>query len=458
MLIKHKLRNTFIIKTILAQDLRTTQALKQISYSFAYKAISIGVGLAYVPLLLHYLNSEKYGVWLTLTSILGWFSFFDIGLGNGLRNKLSEAIAKNNYSLGRKYVSTTYALLIIIFGVLLIVFHVINPFLKWSSILNTTRIDTNDLYLLTSVVFSFFLIRFIVQLISIVYFADQKPSITNVITTLGQIVSFIIVWFLVKFSQNQDLVLLGSIISAVPVFIFIGVSIIAFSNKYKYLAPNIRQIDFTYTKDLLNVGFKFFFLQICYIIVFSTSNFFIAQLYGPDEVAIYNVAYKYFQIPVMVYSIILSPLWSSVTNAYVLKDYKWLKKTIKQANIVSIIFSFGVIVMQVISQWVFKLWVGNKVIVPVDLCIMLSVFTIIQIFLSPYSHFINGTGILKLTTSLTAFGIVLYIVLIFVFGNIFSNSSGVVLAIIFTSLIGAIIQPWQTHKILQLKAKGIWIK
>ena len=37
---------------------------------------------------------------LTLSSIIGWFAFFDIGFGNGLRNKFAEAIAKGDHQLG----------------------------------------------------------------------------------------------------------------------------------------------------------------------------------------------------------------------------------------------------------------------------------------------------------------------------------------------------------------------
>ena len=112
---------------------RSAKAGKQIIYSFVLQSIGIITSLLYVPLLLNYLTHEKYGIWLTLTSILGWFSFFDIGLGNGLRNKLAEAFASGNISLGRKYVSTTYAILIAIFSTILFVFHISNFFLNWNS-------------------------------------------------------------------------------------------------------------------------------------------------------------------------------------------------------------------------------------------------------------------------------------------------------------------------------------
>jgi hypothetical protein len=60
--------------------------------------------------------------------------------------------------------------------------------------------------------------------------------------------------------------------------------------------------------------------------------------------------------------------------------------------------------------------------------------------------------------SLTFVGIVIYLFLIYFFSNIFTDSTGIVMAIIGTSLIGSIVQPLQTHKILNGTASGIWDK
>lgn len=447
-----------LIKQLLIKEGRTSKAVKHILYSFILKGLSIVIGFLYVPLLLDYLTQEKYGIWLTLTSIIGWFSFFNIGLGNGLRNKLAESFARGNNNLGQIYISTTYAILISIFSVVLFIFHLCNFFLNWNSILNTQSVDNNELYILTSIVFSFFIIRFVFQLIEVVYFADQRPSMGNVIATLGNVFSFILVLIVIHSTVKGNLILLGSIISAIPVIVLIVITFLAFNGKYKLIKPSIKKIDFKQSKGLMNLGFKFFFMQITSIIMFSTSSFFIAQFYGPEEVVVYNIAFKLFQMPYMVFSIVLSPIWSAVTDAYVKSDHVWLTKTLKRLNILSFLFSLGVIFLLLISKWIFKVWIGNKVIIPLDLLITMAIYTIIRIWNSPYSVFINGFGKIKLTTSLTFMSIIIYFVLIFSLSAIFRNSTGVLLAVIGASLVGVITQPWQANKILNGKAKGIWNK
>jgi len=120
-----------LIKNFFTQgNERSINAKKNIVFIAMLKGFSIAISLFLVPVTIHYVNPTRYGIWLTLSSIVGWFNFFDIGLGNGLRNKFAEAVASGKTELARTYVSTTYAILIIIIAIVLFIFFCINPFLK----------------------------------------------------------------------------------------------------------------------------------------------------------------------------------------------------------------------------------------------------------------------------------------------------------------------------------------
>jgi len=437
---------------------RTAKASRQIVYSFFLQGIGIAVSLIYVPLLLNYLSQEKYGIWLTLSSILSWFSFFNIGLGYGMRNKLTEANAKGDTVLGRKYVSTTYATLICIFSAVLLVFHIINPFVNWNTVLNTKTISGYDLYLLTSVVFTFFIIRFIVQLIGIIYIADHKSSINNFITAASNLLSLAAILVLMKYTAQGNLALLGSIITIMPVLLFIFLSIYAFNNQYRHLKPSIKFIDFKLNKGVTSLGAKFFLLQIMGIVLYSTSSIFISQLYGPKEVVVYNLAFKYFQLPTIVNSIIMAPLWSAVTDAYVKDDFEWLKKTMSRLKFLTLGFFAVIIVMIFVSNYVFKLWIGDKIQVPMHLTLLMALYNAMAIYLAPYSFFINGTGKLKLTILYSIVGVILYFISIYIFGNYFTDSSGVLIAVLIPYVLSVVIQPCQSKRILAKKATGILLE
>ena len=143
-------------KNILKGDSRTVKAKKNIIVSVLLKGIDSIVYLLLVPVTLGYLNQYEYGIWLTLNSILMWINSFDIGLGNGMRNKLAIAIAKDDRNLGRIYVSTTFYMLIMLMGALIVIGTICEPFIDWYGILGTTSSMVPHLNKIVYVAFTIF--------------------------------------------------------------------------------------------------------------------------------------------------------------------------------------------------------------------------------------------------------------------------------------------------------------
>lgn len=101
----------YLKKKLLSGSERTVLIKKNILASSMLRVISIVISLMVVPVTINYVNSEQYGIWLTLSSIIAWLSYFDFGFAHGFRNRFAEAVAKGEHVLARKYVSTTYAVL-----------------------------------------------------------------------------------------------------------------------------------------------------------------------------------------------------------------------------------------------------------------------------------------------------------------------------------------------------------
>ena len=109
---------------------------KNIIASLLIKGCSIIVSLLLVPLTLDYVSSEMYGIWLTLSSIMLWLNFFDVGFTLGLKNRLAEAIAIKDWNRGKALVSTTYFMMVVIFVPLCLLLELLIPHLNWASFLN----------------------------------------------------------------------------------------------------------------------------------------------------------------------------------------------------------------------------------------------------------------------------------------------------------------------------------
>ena len=375
-------------------DKRTKKAAKNILASILFKGGSILTSLILVPLTLSYLNSYEYGVWLTLSSILSWIYILDIGLGNGLRNKLTEALALNNLQLAKIYVSTTfYALTFLIFFIY-VLFLVIDQWIDWNIILNVDPNKVQNLNSIVVIVFAFFCVSFILKTIGNIYMAYQQPAVNDLLLLLGNIISLVLIYICTLFIPGS-LEKVAILFSAAPVIVFLFAVPITFL-KYKEIRPSFVFVQPKCLKQLMSLGGQFFIIQISCLIIFMTSNIIISQLFGPEQVTPYNIAFKYFSVMNIGFTIVLSPLWSAVTEAYTMKDMDWIRDIVKKTILIWGLFVILTVVMLILSATVYRLWVGDNVSIPIGLSIVCGVYVTISNWNNIFAYMLNGLGKIRL--------------------------------------------------------------
>lgn len=105
-----------IVKRFLGSDLRTKKVSKNIVVMGILQVINILISFMLVPIVMDFVSPEQYGIWLTISSMVAWLSILDVGLGAGMKNRLTEALAKKDMRLAKEYVSTTYISLTCLVG------------------------------------------------------------------------------------------------------------------------------------------------------------------------------------------------------------------------------------------------------------------------------------------------------------------------------------------------------
>ncbi len=437
---------------------RSVKARKNILISFFIKGISIVIGFIFVPLLINYLGTVEYGIWITLTSIIAWVSYFDIGLGNGLRNRFAESLARQEYDLAKIYVSTTYAALSLTFGIFFLIFLVVSPLIDWAMVLNAPEEMAAELDILIKITVGFFLLRFILKLINIIITADQRPAISNTFEPLGNAVSLIGILLLLHFTQ-PSLINLGLVLGVAPVVVLLLVTIYFFNKEYKIYKPSFRFVNFHYFKDLAGIGFQFFIIQVTIVIILSTNNIIITQIVGPEAVTSYNVAFRYFGMISMGFAIVANTYWSAFTEAYIKNDIPWIRKITKALINMFIGIVAALVLMLVFSEEFYKLWVGNKVQVPFMLSLYCALFVLISVWVSIFTYFINGTGKIKVQLYTTVISAIISIPISIILATTLKmGASGVVLGSCLAYIPLAIISPIQYRKIITKKDNGLWGK
>ncbi|MDP4208358.1 MAG: oligosaccharide flippase family protein [Bacteroidota bacterium] len=437
---------------------RTVRLKLNIIGSFLIKFFGLVVSYLLVPICLNYLDKSRYGIWLTITSFLTWFSFFEIGMGAGLQNKLSEAFSLKKYKLARIYVSTTYLLLTLIIFVVALIFFATQPLMNWSKILNAPPEMAEELKNVAMLVFGFFFLQFILRLINTILNADQKSALANFNGPFSSFVALIFIYILTKVAPPSLLLLAGA-------FCISQIIVLLIANGYyfKKLYWNIRPSFFfyrkKYVKKLIGLGVNFFLIQMSALVIFQTTNILIAQYFGPTEVTQYNIAYKLFSTIFIIFQIVTLPLWPAFTEAWVKNDVDWIRATVRRIYKLWIKLTFLTVFLLVFSGIIYKLWVGNKVIIPFELSLSIALYFLLFSFGSIYNMFINGISKLRVQALSLLIGAILFIPLTILFVRVFKTGVvGLILSMIISNFYSYTIAPIQYFKLIKGTAKGIWTK
>ena len=389
---------------------RTRKARKNIIVSLLLKGASMVISFVLIPMTIGYLSPYEYGVWLTLSSLLHWIDFMDIGLGNGLRNKLSESLAANNIQLSKSYVSTAFFSLAAIITVFYVLFVVLCSFVDWYSLLNVSPRIVANLKAIVLIVTGMMCLNFVLKNITYVYFAKQVALINNLVVFAGQLFSFASIWILMQTTEGA-LWKVATIYSSAPVIILLLLYPYTFFVKYKELNPSLSFFKKAYLKDLLGLGVGFFFLKIGGLLIFTSSNFIISKVLSPEDVTPYSICQKYYSIITMIFTIIVTPMWSASTEAYVRNDTKWLRNAANKMFYICLLLLFCTAIMTVFNQIAYKIWLKDAVIVPMSINIIFAIYVTIVNVSTCYSHFLFGMGKLRLQIYSTVFSGILFIVI-----------------------------------------------
>lgn len=426
--------------------------------SFIIKGASMLTTLLLVPLTLNMLNSEKYGIWITIYSIVNWFGIMDIGLGNGFRNKFAETVALNNISSAKKYISTLYtSTFLISFGSLLI-YSVIHLFINWEKILNIPNNFDEDISVIILIIFTLFSFQFVFKNISTILLSLQKTALSNAIFFFSQLLSLIVIFFLGK-SGLANLKTISIAFMLSPILVNGISSLLLFRKNLNIFLPKKIKIDKQSFINMMNLGVKFFIIQITVIAMFSAGNIIISQLFGPSKVTPYNITNQLFNYGLGVFSIITAPFWSAYTEAITKNDYSWIKNSINKLNKIWILFTVVIIIILLFSPLIFKIWIGNSVQIPFSLSLSFAVYVILLSWTSIYAQFLNGTGKIKIQLYISVIQMITNIPLaIFLAKFLNLGTVGIIMATNINLMLSAIILPLQTNKITNQQANGIWNK
>lgn len=435
------------------QDPRTRKIRLNIIGLSALKGYSIAISFILIPLTLSLLDNLRYGIWITVFNLLSWISLFDIGAGNGLRNRFTESLAKNDSNLAKEYVSTSYFFMTAICMGLIIVTSAFSRFIPWHRMFNIEISHENEIQNLMIITICITCIHFVLKLLGSLLLASHRAFWADTIPALSNTVIILALLFFKKYFHG-NLILIGVLYTLIPVLIYIIFHIAFFSKTFYSYLPSVKFIKKNRINSLFNLGMQFFFIQIAGLIIFQSDALIIANQLSPSEVTRYNILFKYFSVIPIIYGVIAVPLWSGYAEAYTLKDFAWIQRTLKTQMKIFILFVIGVVILVLLNKQLISIWLQREMPIDSVMLIGMAIYSIISVWNGIFSALLGGMSKVRLISLLTTISALANIPLSLFLIKVFNNSSGGV--IIATSLcigVTAVIEPIQAYYLLYAKNK-----
>ena len=369
---------------------KTDKAQKSGIINMFLKPISMFLSLVYTPMLLHYLGDEKYGLWVTVLSIINWVNYFDVGIGNGMRHLLAKELADDEKEKAAKTVSTSYIVLTLISMVLLLCLIILTGLANWGKIFSTS-VEMRPTLIIS---FVFICVNFVLSLNTTILYAlqlSERVALNNCMVQCINVAGLL----LISQCSRENLVYIAILFGASTMIVHTINSIRVF-RKFNFLLPRKTNFRKSEIRGITGIGIKFFVIQIMCLMMFTVDNLLISHFWGASEVTPFSITNKVFNTAYTVLAAFLVPFWSRSTVAFEKKDINWIRKSLRSASIMCGLFVIGYVMLSFLFKPLVTVWMRKELNIPDGLIVVMAIYYSLYSALGVECQFINGSGRINL--------------------------------------------------------------
>ncbi|EOO8430245.1 O157 family O-antigen flippase, partial [Escherichia coli] len=362
--------------------------------SLISKILSLLSLILTVSLTLPYLGQERFGVWMTITSLGAALTFLDLGIGNALTNRIAHSFACGKNLKMSRQISGGLTLLAGLSFVITAICYITSGMIDWQLVIKGIN---ENVYAELQHSIKVFVIIFGLGIYSNgvqkVYMGIQKAYISNIVNAIFILLSIITLVISSKLHAGLPVLIVSTLGIQYISGIYLTINLII-KRLIKFTKVNIhakREAPYL----ILN-GFFFFILQLGTLATWSGDNFIISITLGVTYVAVFSITQRLFQISTVPLTIYNIPLWAAYADAHARNDTQFIKKTLRTSlKIVGISSFLLAFILVVFGSEVVNIWTEGKIQVPRTFIIAYALWSVIDAFSNTFASFLNGLNIVK---------------------------------------------------------------
>lgn len=358
------------------------------------KVVVLITAIVSVPLTYRYLGTERYGLWMTITSCVLFMGFADFGIGNGLTASIAAADGLDDRGEARRKVSSGFFLLMLIALVLGLVLAACYPMIPWASLYGTkTALAATEAGPASVVLILCTAVSMPIGTVLRIQLGYQEGYVGDLWNALGNLLA--LGGVLVATHSRGSLPMLVCAVTGIPVLTTTVNCLTQFYYVRPWLRPSLRLFDAKAAWHLGAVG-SLFFVQQCFgLIYYVSDNIVISRVMGAAHVAEYAVMQRIFSIG-LVAQYFMAPLWPAIGEAVVRRDLSWARTIVIRA----IAFSVGTgmvcgTIMLFLSRYLMKRWSGVDLGTMDSMRIGFAIWVVLVGYLAAMNAILNQPGVMR---------------------------------------------------------------
>lgn len=377
-------------------NMRFKNVFINLGSSYAHIVFSVLMNIMYIPIALHYLGAERYGIWIVLQTFVSFLTIANFGIPTAVTNLMAQS---NNYEeKGGLFLKGFKILSIVCFTLLLLgILFFFGAFTYTSWFENFTY----EIRLSSIILIVFFILRIPFQISNAVFISDNKVYLSKIFEFLTIFINFVSLLTLIYFKQN---LIFLSILS--------GASLLLLNIASFIFAAKIAKIDnifkFENTIEALTIykpGISLFAAGMGSLIVWNTDNIIVSRYLDYQAVSVYSTSFRLFSFSFMAFGLFFGVIIPYYGRYFSEKNWKKLQGLFN-FNIILIPF-IGVCVW--LMGWLFAkdiifLWLGDyKLYGGSLLYFFLGAYGLVFAYVCVMSNLLTTLNLLKGLIYLTVF-------------------------------------------------------
>jgi O-antigen/teichoic acid export membrane protein len=359
----------------------------------ASRGVALTTTVLSVQWSLAYLGAERYGMWMTISSIIAVLAFADLGVGSSLVNAIAAAEGRGDRDAIRAAVSSSFFLLAGIAAAMLAGFFAIYPWAPWPRLFNvTSQIAAAEAGPAMAVFATCFALSMPLDLVQRVQMGHQEMYHNHLWQSAGHLLGLAMVLLAIRLQAGLPWLVLA--LAGSPLVAMGLNGCLLFGWQRPWLWPRLSCVGRSSIKSLAGSGLLFLVLQIFTLLGNSTDNLVIAHVNGAAEVAPYSIVQRMFSIALLAQAFV-TPLWPAFGEAIARRDFQWARTALRRALLLSLTLGAATAIpLAACGKMIVELWTGPEMVPSWTLLAGFAAWVLLVCYGGVMSAFLNSGPLL----------------------------------------------------------------